>query len=94
MAKEAYGSANESVVVEDVAADGGVLGRAQRTDLALLGRGGNRPDGPAAHASGPEFEVAVKAVVELAPSLLGHEFFEAGACPAGQAGGKPGLHVI
>ena len=94
VAKEADGGADERVVVEDVAANGGVLGRAQGPDPALFGGGGDGADGAAAHAAGAEFEVAIKAVIELAPSLLGHELVEACGRPSREVSAEPSLQVF
>ena len=86
---ESDGGADEREVVEHVAADGGVLRRAEGREFARFGGGGDGGDGAPSHAAGAEFQIAVEAVVEFGPGLFFDEFVDAGGSPRGERGGEP-----
>ena len=81
-------------LVEQVAAHGRVLGTAGGGQHSGLGLGRDLAAGAATHPAGAEFQVAVKAVVELGPLAALNELDEALLRPGRQAGLQPGIQVI
>jgi hypothetical protein len=94
VAEEADDRADQREVVQHIAADRGVGGRALRTQRPALGGRGNHADGPAAHPAGAKLEEAVEPVVQLGPRPLVGKFVDAGQRPGGKAGAEPCRQVF
>ena len=86
--------AHEGEVVHHVAADRRVRRRAQRIELPGFTPRAHDANGPAAHPARAKLEIAVKAVVELAPCSLCDELPNRGGGPCRQAGLKPGCEIL
>ena len=94
VAVQADHGAQEGEIVEQVAADVGVLGRALGVDLAGFRSRCFHPDRAAAHAARAELEVAKETVVQFAPFPAGDQFLQALLCPAGQTRLEPRPEII
>ena len=85
--------ASERFIVSDVA-PGQEIHDYLVAHLAGLGRRRHDGDGPATHAAGAELEVAIEAVVQLAPRFLRDEFLDAGVRPGGELRGEKCAQVF
>ena len=73
VAVEADRGAHVREIIHHVAADRRMLRRAQRTGLSGLALRGHDANRATAHPASAKFEIAVEAVVELAPGALGRQ---------------------